>query len=101
MKTISIAIPESDYEAFRRAAEVRDGNIEVLIREAIALYRGERLESREPLRDVPVLSGPRLVGDLPSRFEIYEEIFGSESSDTELLVIDPRTNSGSSAAPVG
>ena len=97
MKTISIAIPESDYEAFRRAAEVRDGNIEVLIREAIALYRGERLESREPLRDVPVLSGPRLVGDLPSRFEIYEEIFGFK----ELLVIDPRTNSGSSAAPVG
>jgi len=82
MKTISIAIPESDYEAFRRAAEVKDGTIEVLIREAISLYREERLEDREPLRDVPVLSGHRLVGDLPSRSEIYDDIFGSESSGT-------------------
>jgi len=82
MKTISIAIPESDYEAFRKAAEVRDGTIEVLIREAIAVYREERLEDREPLRDLPVLSGHRLLGDLPSRSEVYDEIFGSESSDT-------------------
>jgi hypothetical protein len=82
MKTISIAVPESEYEAFRRAAEVRNRTVEHLVREAMSVYREERLETRKPLRDLPVLSGHRPMGELPSRSEVYDEMFASESPGT-------------------
>jgi hypothetical protein len=82
MKTISIAVPESEYEAFRRAAEVRNRTVEHLVREAMSVYREERLETRKPLRDLPVLLGHRPMGEFPSRSEVYGEMFASESSGT-------------------
>jgi len=75
MKTISVAVSESDYSAFREAARQRDRSIAQLIREAMARYRETELEPRIPLRSVPVLSGHRPVGRLPSRSELYDEIF--------------------------
>lgn len=75
MKSISLSVVEDDYEAFRRAARESDRSIAHLIREAMALYRAEELERREPLRDVPVLPGHRSRAGLPSRAEIYEEIY--------------------------
>ena len=38
---------------------------------------GKRLDTREPLTDVPVLSGHVLIGELPSRAEVYVEIFAA------------------------
>lgn len=75
MKTISVGISEEDYEAFRRAAREQGRSIAQLIRESMAVYRAEHLERRGRLRDLPVLAGHRPVGDLPSRDEIYDEIF--------------------------
>lgn len=75
MKTISVAVSESDYDAFREAAQQRDRSIAQLIRDAMARYRETELEPRRPLRAVSVLPGHRPVGKLPSRSEIYEEMF--------------------------
>lgn len=75
MKTISVAVSEADYEAFREAARQRDRSIAQLIRDAMARYRETELEPRTPLRSVPVLPGHRLVGKLPSRSELYDEVF--------------------------
>ena len=47
-----------------------------LIRDAMALYRAERLEEKDRLVELPVLVGPRPVAGLPGRAEVYEEIFG-------------------------
>jgi len=78
MKTISVAISESDYEAFRKAAKTGDRSIARLIREAMAFYRAQRIEARKPLTMVPVLRGHRLAGALPRREELYDQIFESK-----------------------
>lgn len=75
MKTISVAVSDNDYEAFRRAARAQRRSIAQLIREAMAYYRTEKIVARSPLTDVPVLAGHRLVGRLPDRHEVYDEIF--------------------------
>jgi len=80
MKTISVAVSESDYDAFREAARRRDRSIAQLIRDAMARYRESELQPRSPLRSVPVLPGHRPVGRLPSRSEIYDEIFGPRAA---------------------
>lgn len=76
MKTISVAVSESDYEIFQHAAKASRRSAAQLIRDAMALYRRERLESRGPLHELPVLAGHRAVqGDeLPGRAEIHEEM---------------------------
>lgn len=81
MKTISLSVSELDYEAFRRAARNLGRPIAQLIREAMARYRAEELEPRPPLRDLPVLAGPRLRTALPSRAELYDEIFSRDADD--------------------
>jgi len=78
MKTISLAVLESDYEAFREAAKTRRRSIAQLIREAMEFYRAERLESKPRLEDLPAIVGPRSKGRLPTRFEVYDEIFSEE-----------------------
>lgn len=74
MKTISVAVSESDYEEFRKAAREQQRPIAQLIREAMAVYRAEHLERRSPLRELPVLAGHKPTGPLPSKEEIYDEI---------------------------
>jgi hypothetical protein len=83
MKTISVAVSESDYEAFRRAARAQHRPIAQLIREALATYREEKLEAKTPLVKLPILESHHLISRLPSRAEIYEEIF-SEQEPTSL-----------------
>lgn len=83
MKTISVAVLESDYESFRHAARTRGSSIAQLIRDAMSQFRREHLDERGPLRDVPVLVGHRLVAPLPDRGEIYDEAFGSVFAEEE------------------
>jgi hypothetical protein len=77
MKTISLAVSESEYEAFRRAAQEENRPVAQLIREAMAYYREQRLEARTPLVELPLLPGHRLVQALPAREELYSEVFAS------------------------
>jgi hypothetical protein len=51
-----------------------------LISEAMAYYREKRLEAKTPLTDLPLLSGQRLVQELPTRDELYNEIFSQTST---------------------
>ncbi|HET6613133.1 MAG TPA: ribbon-helix-helix protein, CopG family [Kofleriaceae bacterium] len=74
MKTISVAVSEEDYEAFRRVARATQRPIAQLIREAMAHYRGQ-LGAQTSMVDVPVLVGHRPKGDLPARGDLYDEIF--------------------------
>ncbi len=75
MKTISVSVLSDDYEAFRRSARRRKLPIAQLIREAMALYRVEKLEDKSRLTDLPVLIGHRPLSALPARAEVYDEIF--------------------------
>jgi len=75
MKTISVAISSADYDAFKRAGKAQGRPVAQLIREAMALYRVERLEAKSPLTDLPVLPGHRASGDLPSRETVWDEVF--------------------------
>ena len=81
MKAISLSVLESDYEAFQEAAAREGLPVARLIREAMALYRVEHLAKRTHLHDLPVLVGHRLTTDLPSRDEVYDEIFGTDDED--------------------
>lgn len=74
MKTISLAVSNTEYEAYRQIANQEGRPIAQLIRDAMAAYRAQHLERRPPLLDLPVLVGHRLVGALPNRVEIWDEI---------------------------
>ena len=76
MRTISVSVSTKDYEAFRRTARLTQRPIAQLIREAMAFYRQEKLEARPRLTALPVLSGHSPVSPLPSRAELYDEVFG-------------------------
>ena len=80
MKTISVSVSEVDYEAFRVAARRRERPIAELIREAMALYRAEKLTPRTRCEDLVVLTGHRPVHELPTREELYDEVFGSRGA---------------------
>jgi len=83
MKTISVAVSESDYESFRHLARARGSSIAQLIRDAMSQFRREHLDERGPLRDVLVLVGHRHVAPLPDRSEIYDEALGSVFAEEE------------------
>jgi hypothetical protein len=76
MKTISVSVSIEDYEAFRRGSKRSKRPIAQLIREAMALYRTERLEEKSRLVELPVLVGHRPLTTLPGRTELYDEMFG-------------------------
>lgn len=78
MKSISLSVSEEDYEAFRAVAEREGQSIAALIREAMSLYRSERIRDRGPLERLPVLAGHQPLTPLPSRTTIYDEMFGDD-----------------------
>ncbi len=80
MKTISIAVSEDDYEAFRRESQQSDRPIAQLIRESMAYYRKEHLEEKIRLTELPVVVGHRPLAGLPTRAELYEEVFDAEGT---------------------
>jgi hypothetical protein len=80
IKTISVAISESDYEAFRAAAKACDGSIAQLIRAAMSDYRARVLNEKTSLTDLPALAGHRPIRPLPSREEIYDEAFNARGA---------------------
>jgi hypothetical protein len=83
MKTISVSVLSEDYEAFRRSARRRKLPIAQLIREAMALYRVERLDEKSRLTELPVLIGHRPLSALPGRDEVYDEIFATDTRVAE------------------
>jgi hypothetical protein len=78
MRILRLTVTDSEYEALQRAAEAAQQPIEQLLREAITVCQGERIERKAPLRDLPVLAGHRPVGELPSRADVNDEMFSAE-----------------------
>jgi len=74
MKTISVSVSKSVYEDFRRGAREKDRSIAQLIREAMKLYRDLHLSKKEPLRNIETFPECKLVGKLPTREELWDEM---------------------------
>ena len=83
MKTISLAVSETDYEAFREVSQRENRPIAQLIREAMHYYRQTKLEVRTPLTDLPVLVGHQVLAPLPERADLYDDIFAERFRDLE------------------
>jgi hypothetical protein len=75
MKTISVSVSEEDYEAFRSVAASEGRPIALMIREAMAAYRVAVLGRKPSLRTLHVLAGHRAREPLPTREEVYEDVF--------------------------
>ena len=78
MRTLRVTVTDSEYEAFRRAAEAAHRPMAKLLRDAITLVQPEKSEIKVPLRDLPVLPGHRPLGDLPLRADLYDEMFSNK-----------------------
>jgi hypothetical protein len=85
MKTISVAVSEEDYEAFRHAARREHRPIAQLIREAMAHYRADRWGRRSPLNRLPTFPEARLRpgSELPTRSAIYDEAASRHFADRD------------------
>jgi hypothetical protein len=81
MRTLRLTLTDSEYEAFQRAADAAHRPMGQLLHEMIAVFQRETVNKKTPLRNLPVLSGHRLIGDLPSRADLYEEMFSAEGSN--------------------
>jgi hypothetical protein len=51
-----------------------------LLRDAITVFQPEKFRAKALLRDLPVFPGHRPLGELPSRADLYDEIFPDEVS---------------------
>jgi hypothetical protein len=82
MRTLRVTVSDSEYDALQRVAEARDRSVEQLIQETLAFIQRNATEPRKPLRDLPVFPGHRPLADLPSRADLYEELFSPDGSGT-------------------
>ena len=78
MRTLRVTVSDSEYDALQKVADARDRSVEQLIQETLASFQRETAGVRKPLRDLPLFPGHRPVADLPSRADLYEEIFPGE-----------------------
>ena len=79
MRTLRVTVSDSEYDALQRVADERKRSVEQLVQETLASFQRETGEMRKPLRDLPLFPGRRQVADLPSRADLYEEIFLKEN----------------------
>lgn len=79
MKTITINVSEPVYEDFRQASRRLDRPTSELIREAMELYRSERLRPAGDLRDFRPRSVGRVLKTLARDEDLLAEMLGPES----------------------
>jgi hypothetical protein len=79
MKTLSLTLPETDYEALQKTAEAEGRSVADLVHEAVTFYREHKYKATTPLHDLPVFSGHQSVLPLPSRSELYDEVLEARS----------------------
>jgi hypothetical protein len=81
MRTLRVTVSDSEYDAIQKVADARNRSVEQLLQETLASFQRETSAMRTPsLRDLPLYPGHRLVSDLPSRADLYEEIFSGEEA---------------------
>lgn len=80
MRTLRVVVSDSEYQALQEVADARARSVEQLIRETMAAIQREVTERGKILRDLPLLQGHRAVAGLPSRGDLYEEMYLPEDS---------------------
>jgi hypothetical protein len=82
MRTLRVTVSDSEYDAIQKVADARNRSVEQLIQETLASFQHETagVQAPLPLRDLPLYPEHRLVADLPSRADLYEEIFSGEGT---------------------
>ncbi len=74
MKTITLNVSESVYQAFQEHARVSDRTTSELIREAMELYWRERIQTRRSLRELSPLSLGRVMRPLTRDDDLLAEM---------------------------
>jgi hypothetical protein len=75
MKTISVNVSEPVYEDFLEHAQRTDRTAAELIREAMELFRKERIRPRTSLRDLKPLNLGKTIKPLLRRDDLLAEMF--------------------------
>lgn len=74
MKTITVNVSEPVYSDFREHARRQDRPTSELIREAMALYRDQRIRPRGSLRNLAPLSLGEVLRPLSGDDDLLEEM---------------------------
>ena len=80
MKTITINVSEPVYQEFRQFATNQGRTTSELIREAMALYREERMIRRGNIRDLQPLSLGRVIKPLKRKDDLLAEMLDDSRS---------------------
>ena len=80
MKTITINVSEPVYRDFQEYARRRDRTTSELIREAMELYRQERIRPRTTLRDLQPSSVGAVLRGLSPGDDLLEEMLDGRGS---------------------
>lgn len=74
MKTITLNVSQPVYEAFQEYAREHDRTASEFIREALAIYRDERMRPRQSLRGLPALSLGKVLRPMQPGDDLLEEM---------------------------
>ncbi len=93
MKTIHVTVSSEEYETLQQAAQVRNCSIDELVRQAVAMLQSSLTSAPQPrLTELPILPGHRPLAPLPSRSELYDELFGLDRRIGHLASMSPQKN---------
>jgi hypothetical protein len=76
MKTITIDVSDPVYREFQEYAHKLDRPTSEIIREAMQLYRDERIRARQSLRTLKPLSLGKVLRPLERDDDLLEEMLG-------------------------
>jgi predicted CopG family antitoxin len=74
MKTITINVSDPVYREFQEYAQKADRSTSELIREAMQLYRDERIRPRHSLRDLKPLALGKVLRPLKREDDLLDEM---------------------------
>ena len=74
MKAITINVSEPVYRVFRKYAEAQDRNTSELIREAMELYKAEKIEKKISIRNLRPFSVGKVLVPVSKRKDYLEEM---------------------------
>jgi hypothetical protein len=83
MRALRVTVSDSEYDALEKVAAAQRRPLEQLIREALVVVRSGFGEARKPLRDLPLLPGHRPLTELPTRDDLYDEMFSAEDPGSQ------------------
>jgi len=74
MKAITINVSDPVYKTFQEYAKEKDRTASELIREAMELYKAEKIDRKRSIRDLQPISVGRVLMPLSERTDFLEEM---------------------------